>query len=69
MIVYKQNVDDVLRELNRAVDDMETLVKMYPLEEPLALQEAIGNAHSAQDILTGLRNSTPGFRSTTTTED
>lgn len=59
MKVYKQNVDDVLIELNRTVDDMETLAKMYPLTEQISLQEAIGYAHSAQDILTGLRRATP----------
>ena len=59
MIVYKQNVADVLRELNRAVDDMETLARMYPLDEPIVLKEAIGHAHSAQDVLIGLRNATP----------
>jgi len=63
MIVYKQNVNDVLRELNRAADDMETLAKMY-LDEPLPLQDAIGYVHSAQDLLTGLQGSTPAVAAT-----
>lgn len=68
MIVYKQNVDDVLREMNRAVNDMETLARMYPLNAPLSLNEAIENAHSAQDVLKNLRDHTPACRSTILTE-
>lgn len=58
MKVYRQNVEDVVTALHRAVTDMETLERMYPLTAPIALQEAVVYAKLAQLKLEGLRRST-----------